>query len=57
MADPKEEYARIKEALSAADGAMVDALEKRAVAVRDLIRLRERDPDGYYVTVSAYSGR
>lgn len=45
---PDEEIAKIREALEAADSALVDALDRRAQAILDLLSLKERHPDGYY---------
>jgi chorismate mutase/prephenate dehydratase len=53
MADAKDEIMRIRAALEGADSALVSALDARAVAVRDFVALRERDPDGYHALPSA----
>lgn len=49
MSDLSDELARIRAELEAADAALVEALDARARAVKAMVRLRERDPDGYYV--------
>lgn len=48
MADPKAELSRIRETLARSDADVLAALDARAKAIRDLLALRERDPDGYY---------
>jgi chorismate mutase / prephenate dehydratase len=48
VSDPKDDLARIVEALQEADGALVRALDARADAVRQLVSLRAQDPEGYY---------
>lgn len=48
MSDPQEQFARIREALEAADRALVQALDERSRAIRRVTALRESDPDGYY---------
>jgi chorismate mutase/prephenate dehydratase len=48
MTEPKEDFARIREALDQADQDLVAALEARARATREFAALRERDPEGYY---------
>ncbi len=53
MADTKDEIMRIRAALEGADAALVSALDARAVAVREFVALRERDPDGYHALPSA----
>lgn len=49
MSDPKDELARIVDALQQADETLVGALDARATAMRRLVELRARDPEGYYV--------
>lgn len=44
----REELARIKEALEAADLELAKALDARATAIRRFIELREREPQGYH---------
>ncbi|MFW6086899.1 MAG: prephenate dehydratase domain-containing protein [Myxococcota bacterium] len=48
MSDPQEEFARIREAIEAADRSLVEALDERSRAMRSLSALYETDPDGYY---------
>lgn len=48
MSDPQEQFAQIREALEAADRALIEALDARSKAVRRVNALRESDPDGYY---------
>jgi len=43
-----DDFERILKELDEADGAVVEALDKRARAVGELIRLRDREPDGYF---------
>jgi|GEM_PF-134127 len=44
----RDELARIRQALEAADADLVRALDARATAIRSFIELRERDPGGYH---------
>lgn len=48
MSDVQDELDRIRAALEAADLAIADALEARALATRALIALRERNADTYF---------
>ncbi len=48
MGDPKDDFARIRDALDSADAALLDSLEARAQALAEYRTLRERDPEGYY---------
>ena len=44
----RDELARIRQALEAADNELVRALDARSTAIRSFIDLRERDPGGYH---------
>ncbi len=44
----RDELARIRQALEAADADLIRALDARATAVRSFVELRERDPGGYH---------
>ncbi len=48
MAESDEQFETVKEALIAADNALVAALDARARAITELIALREKDPKGYF---------
>jgi chorismate mutase / prephenate dehydratase len=48
VSEPREQYARVREALVAADEALVRALDERCRAARTLAALQEDDPEGYY---------
>lgn len=43
-----DEIAKIKGSLEAADASLVDALNQRAEAVRQLLALKEKHPEGYF---------
>ncbi len=47
MSDSRDRFERIRAAMSEADRVLVDALEARAKAVRDLVALRAESPDSY----------
>jgi chorismate mutase/prephenate dehydratase len=48
MPNPKDAFARIHASLEAADDAVVEGLDARARAMRELVALKQRDPEGYY---------
>ncbi|MBN8615474.1 MAG: chorismate mutase [Deltaproteobacteria bacterium] len=52
MSDPRDRFERIRAALSAADREIVDALEARAKAVRELVALRAEAPNAYFLLPS-----
>jgi chorismate mutase/prephenate dehydratase len=48
MSDPRDRFERIRAAMSTADREIVDALEARAKAVRELVALRAETPQAYF---------